>query len=160
MQTNGRLSCRISFRRMHTTTHGEVSRRLHHKLKTVYQSVLEPPFQAQISGVLNPYTKDCFNTCLLLGGSVPAFSSLSFRRRFCCESRIPNLLRCRCSQNFRGCYHHHHARRQLAAPLSEKTIQYLQLRFEPFRRLASGTQLFGCLHGIHWKVLGSGIQHP
>ena len=32
-------------------------------LKTVYKSVLELPFQAKISGVLNPYTKDCFNTC-------------------------------------------------------------------------------------------------
>nr|DAK82294.1 MAG TPA: hypothetical protein [Caudoviricetes sp.] len=27
--------------------------------------MLEPPFQAQISGVLNPYTKDCFNTRLI-----------------------------------------------------------------------------------------------
>ena len=63
VQTNGRLSCKIMLRRMHTTTHGGRSRRLHFKPKTVYQSVLEPPFQAQISGVLSPYTKDCFNTC-------------------------------------------------------------------------------------------------
>lgn len=48
---------------MHTTTHGEVSRRMCSELKTVYESVLEPPYQAQISGVLNPYTKDRFNTC-------------------------------------------------------------------------------------------------
>ena len=63
VQTSGRLSCRIILRGMHTTTHGRRSRRLHFKLKTVSESVLEPPFQAQISGVSNPYTKDCFNTC-------------------------------------------------------------------------------------------------
>ncbi len=63
VQTSGRLSCKICSRRMHTTAHGEVSCRLHQKLKPVYQSVPESPIQAQISGALNPYTKDCFNTC-------------------------------------------------------------------------------------------------
>lgn len=63
VQTNGRLFYKINLRRMHTTTHGGVSRRLHSELKTVYKSVLEPPFQAQISGVSNPYTKNYFNTC-------------------------------------------------------------------------------------------------
>lgn len=28
--------------------------------------------------------------------------------RFCCKSRIPNLLWCRCSQNIRDSYQHHH----------------------------------------------------
>ena len=32
--------------------------------------------------------------------------------------------------------------------------------FEPLCGLAAGTQLSGCLHGIHGEVLGSGIQHP
>ncbi len=49
--------------RVHTTAHGEVSCRLHQKLKPVCQSVPESPIQAQISGVSSPYTKDCFNTC-------------------------------------------------------------------------------------------------
>ena len=31
---------------------------------------------------------------------------------------------------------------------------------EPFCRLASGTRLPGCLHGVYWEVLGSCIQHP
>ena len=35
-----------------------------------------------------------------------------------------------------------------------------QLRFESLCRLASRERLFGCLHGIHGEVLGSGIQHP
>ena len=42
------------------------------------------------------------------------------------------------------------------AAFSSKNKWYL----EPFCEQASGTQLFGCLHGIHRKVLGSGIQHP
>ena len=66
VQTSDRLSYKIDLRRMHTTTHGEVSRRLHQELKTVYKSVLEPPFQAQISDALSPHTKDCFNTCYVL----------------------------------------------------------------------------------------------
>ena len=41
---------------MHTTAHGEASCRLHLKLKPVYQSEPESPIQAQISGVLSPYT--------------------------------------------------------------------------------------------------------
>ena len=63
VQTNGRLSYKIRLRRKHTTTHGEVSRRLLPELKTVLKSVLEPPVQAQISGAVSPYTKDCINTC-------------------------------------------------------------------------------------------------
>ena len=35
VQTNGRLSYKIRLRRKHTTTHGEVSRRLLPELKTV-----------------------------------------------------------------------------------------------------------------------------
>ena len=61
--TNHHVSARIKLRRMYTTTHGTTSRRLYLELKTVCKSVLEPPFQAQISGTLSPYTKDCFNTC-------------------------------------------------------------------------------------------------
>ena len=60
--TNHHVSARIKLRRMYTTTHGTTSRRLYLELKTVCKSVLEPPFQAQISGTLSPYTKDCFNT--------------------------------------------------------------------------------------------------
>ena len=45
VQTNGRLSYKISLRRKHTTMHGEVSRRLLPEFKTVYQSVLEPSFK-------------------------------------------------------------------------------------------------------------------
>ena len=56
------VSGKIKLGRMHTTTHGRTSRRLYLELKTVCKSVLEPPFQAQISGTLSPYTKDCFNT--------------------------------------------------------------------------------------------------
>ena len=62
-QTNSRLSCRISLRGMHTTTHGDVSRRLYQELKTVWQSVLESSFQAQISGAQSPHAKNCFNIC-------------------------------------------------------------------------------------------------
>lgn len=62
-QTNGRLSYKIRLGRKHTTTHGEVSRRLLPELKAVYKSVLEPPIQAQISGAMSPHTKDCINTC-------------------------------------------------------------------------------------------------
>lgn len=43
--------------------HGRRSRKLLPELKTVYKSVLEPPFQAQISGAASPHTKDCINTC-------------------------------------------------------------------------------------------------
>ncbi len=63
VQTSGRLSCKIRLRRKHTTTHGEVSRRWLPELKTVYQSVLGSPFQAQISGASSPHTKDCINAC-------------------------------------------------------------------------------------------------
>ncbi len=61
--TSGRLSYRIEIEGKHTTMHGEVSRRWLSELKTVYESVLDPPFQAQISGALNPHTKDCINAC-------------------------------------------------------------------------------------------------
>ena len=47
---------------MHTTTHGEASRRLYQKLETVLWLVLELPFKAQMSGAMSPYTKDCNNT--------------------------------------------------------------------------------------------------
>ena len=60
--TNHHVSARIKLRRVYTTTHGTTSRRLYLELKTVCKSVLGPPFQAQISGALIPYTKDCFNT--------------------------------------------------------------------------------------------------
>ncbi|MCR4644561.1 MAG: hypothetical protein K5695_04015, partial [Oscillospiraceae bacterium] len=63
VQTSGYLSCKMRLRGTQTTTHGGVSRRLLLKLKPVYQSVLGSPFQAQISGTLSPYTKDCFNAC-------------------------------------------------------------------------------------------------
>ncbi len=63
VQTSGRLSIKIDLRRKHTTTHGEVSRRWLPELKTVYKSVLEPSFQAQISGASSPHTKDCINAC-------------------------------------------------------------------------------------------------
>ena len=53
----------------------------------------------------------------------------------------------------------------ITTPADSLQPHYQKKRFstfnsDSFRRLASGTQLFGCLHGIHWKVLGSGIQHP
>lgn len=48
--TSGRLSYKINMRRRHTTTHGRRSRRWLLKLKTIYQSVLGSPLQAQISG--------------------------------------------------------------------------------------------------------------
>ena len=63
VQTNGRLSYKIKMGRKHTTTHGRMSRRLLPEFKPVYESVLGPPFQAQISGALSPDTKDCINTC-------------------------------------------------------------------------------------------------
>ena len=56
---------KLDLRRKHTTTHGEVSRRLLPELKTVSESVLEPPVQAQISGAASPYTKDCINNQLI-----------------------------------------------------------------------------------------------
>ena len=56
---------KLDLRRKHTTTHGEVSRRLLPELKTVSKSVLEPPVQAQISGAASPYTKDCINNLLI-----------------------------------------------------------------------------------------------
>ena len=56
---------KLDLRRKHTTTHGEVSRRLLPELKTVSKSVLEPPVQAQISGAVSPYTKDCINNLLI-----------------------------------------------------------------------------------------------
>ena len=54
VQTNGHLSCKIMLGRMHITTHGRRSCRLHSSLKPVYKSVQEPPLQAQISSASKP----------------------------------------------------------------------------------------------------------
>lgn len=60
MQANDRLFYKTGLWRTHTTTLEMMSRKLHSELKTAYQSVLELSLQAQIGGVLNLYTKDCF----------------------------------------------------------------------------------------------------
>ena len=53
---------KLDLRRKHTTTHGEASRRQLPEFKAIWQSVLEPPVQAQISGAASSHTKDCINT--------------------------------------------------------------------------------------------------
>ena len=48
--------------RSYTTKHGEVSRKNYLVLDSILISV-GSTFQAQISGSIRPYTKNCFNSC-------------------------------------------------------------------------------------------------
>ena len=48
--------------RSYTTKHGEVSRKNSLVLDSMLISV-SSTFQAQISGSIRPYTKNCFNSC-------------------------------------------------------------------------------------------------
>ena len=54
--------CPILKVRSYTTKHGEVSRKNSLVLDSILISV-SFTFQAQISGSLRPYTKNCFNSC-------------------------------------------------------------------------------------------------